>query len=469
VTSEVPLASHWRDIHAYRWLIVATMVAAGIFAYLISTRITPIYEAKSTFYVASNTTSPRFVGGPDAPPEPLFPTPDEKTAALNVGILRGQAFMERLAREFGLPVALVRKRVDVTVSGEFMVDLFVRSDDPALAASMAERAPRLYAAFHESSMRERAASLAATLADHIAGLEADLAEAVAQTEDQRRRFGTTVDEALVVRLSDRRASAEQRLMELDGALVAAEARRAELEAELAAERQTYAAGGTALTTPLMDVMVEQLLVLRVELAEVRDGSQSPRRAALMEQIGEIEQAIEAERQRLAEATVKSSGSNYETLRADIAKARADEAAIAASRSTAETQLTAAAADLEAAIASLGEAERLSARISEIEAQITDARINLASAELQAANASVPLVVVENATIPTRPAFPIPILNAIVAVMAGAVVGLYYALFIGHSARARVRKLAEGLQPPRFTEAEVQHLRQIAGNGKVRAS
>lgn len=461
VASEVPLQSHWSDIHLRRWLIVAIMAAAAVFAYAISLLITPVYEARTTFFLASNSESPHYVGGPEAPPEPLFPTPDEKTAALNVGILRGGAFMQGLADEFGLPAALLRKRVDVTVSGEFMVDLFVRSEDAGLAARIAARAPGLYAEFHEASMRKRAADVASTLTAHIDGLEEELAALVARTEDQRRRFGSAVDDALVKRLSDRRASAEQRLLEIDGALSAAEARRAELEAELAAERQTYAAGGTVLTTPVLDLMVEQLLVLRVELAAVREGPQSSsRRTAILEQITEIETAIEAERARMAEATVKSTGTNYEILRADIAKARAEEAALTASRVTAETQMSAADADLEAAIASLGEAERLAARRAEIEAQITDARINLASATLQAANARAPLMVVEEASLPTRPAFPIPVLNAIVAALAGAIAGFYYALFVGHAARARMKKLADTLQPPRFTDAELQHLRRI---------
>lgn len=460
MTSEVPLQAHMRDIHTQRWLIVAIMIASAAFAYAISALMTPIYEAKTTFFLASNSESPRYVGGPETPPEPMFPTPDEKTAALNVGILRGRAFVEQLAAEFDVPVALLRKRMDVTVSGEFMVDLFVRSEDPDLATRIATRAPGMYAEFHETSMRQRAADVAATLTAHIAGLETELAALMAQTEDQRRRFGTAVDEALVERLSDRRANAERRLLEIDGALSAAQARRAELEAELAIERQTYAEGGTVLTTPVLDLMVEQLLVLRVELAEVRDGPQSTRRTAILEQMAEIETAIEAERTRMAEATVKSTGTNYEILRADITKARAEEAALTASRATAETQMAAASADLEAAIASLGEAERLAARTAEITAQITDARTNLASAQLQAANAKAPIMVVEAASLPTRPAFPIPILNAIVAALAGAIVGLYYALFVGHAARARMKTLADALQPPRFTETELMHLRRV---------
>lgn len=461
MTSEVPFQTHWGDIHSHRWLIIATMITAGVFAFVISSRITPIYEAKTTFYLASNSESPRYVGGPETPPEPLFPTPDEKTAALNVGILRGRAFMQGLANEFDLPVALLRKRVDVTVSGEFMVDLFVRSENADLATRIATRAPGLYAEFHENSMRQRASDVAETLSAHISTLETELAGLVAETEDQRRRFGTAVDEALISRVSDFRATAERRVLEIDGSLAAAKARRAELEAALGTERQIYAEGATVLTTPVLDLMVEQLLVLRVELAAARDGPQSPRRTAIIEQIGEIETAIEAERTRMAEAKVKPNGSNYEVLRADIATARAEEAALTASRTTAETQMTAATSDLEAAIAALGQAERLSARSAEIDAQITDARTNLASATLQAANAKAPLVVVEEASLPTRPAFPIPILNAIVAAMAGAIAGFYYALFVGHSNRVKMQKLAQSLQPPRFTDAEKRHLRQIA--------
>lgn len=465
MTTEVPLQDHWRDILAQRWVIVATTAFAGLFAFLISLMITPIYEAKTTFYLASNAESPRFVGGPDTPPEPLFPTPDEKTAALNLGILRGRAFMEKLAEEFNLPVALVRKRVDVAVSGEFMVDLFVRSEDAKLASQMANRAPSLYAEFHRASMRDRADRLAQTLTEHLKSLQGQLSDLVAQSEDQRRRFGTTLDEALVARLSDRRAGTEQRLQEIDGALSAAVARREGLQTELDAESKTYAAGETVLTTPVLDLMVEQLLALHVDLAAVRDGPQSPRRGAIEEQIAATEAAIETERQRMAAAVVKSTGSNYEILRGQIITAKAEEAALAASRATAETQFTAAQSDLDAAIGALGAAEQLAAHQTEIEAQIADAQTNLASAQLQAAHAEVPLVVVEEAVAPTRAAFPIPVLNTIVAMLAGLVAGFYYALLIGHAGRVRVKRLADALRPPWFNDAELGQLQRLADSSR----
>lgn len=457
---DVPFHEHWRDIHARRWLIVATTIAAGVFAFLISLVLTPIYEAKTTFYIASNASSPRFVGGPDTPPEPLFPAPDEKTAALHVGILRGQVFMAKLAEATGLPIGLVRKRVDVKVSGEFMIDVFARSESASLAAEMANRSPVLYAGFHEASMRARAAEVAQTLTSHLVGLEAQLATLTAAAEDQRRRFGATVDEGLVERLSATRAGAEVRLMEIDGLLSAALARRAELEKELTAETGTYAAGDTVLTTPLLDVMVEQLLVLRVELAAVRDGPQSPRRAAIVEQIAEIATSIEAERRRMSEAVVKSTGSHYEELRSSIATAKAEEAALTASRATAEAQLLKAATDLDGVITAQGAAAQLAAQMTEIEAQISDARLNLASAELQAAHARAPLVVVEQAVTPTRPAFPLPVLNAIVAMLTGAAVGFYYALFLGYARRARLQRLADALTLPHFADDELARLRHL---------
>ncbi|WP_040672321.1 GumC domain-containing protein [Rhodobacter ferrooxidans] len=450
-------------------MIVATAAFAGFFAFVISMAITPIYEAKTTFYLASNAESPRYLGGPETPPEPLFPTPDEKTAALNVGILRGSAFMTAMAKEFGLPVALVRKRVDVTVSGEFMVDLFVRSEDAGLTSRMANRAPALYAEFHRASMRQRAQQLAQTLSAHIADLENQLIGLEAQSEVHRRRFGATLDEALIARLSDRRATTERRLQEIDGSLAAALARRVGLEAELETERRTYAAGETVLTTPVLDLMVEQLLTLHVELAAARDGPQSPRRGAVEEQIAATETAIEGERARMAAAVIKSTGSNYELLRGQIATAKAEEAAVTASRQTAEAQLAAAKADLDAAIAFLSEAEQLAAKKAEVAAQVSDARINLASARLQAENAEVPMVVVEEASVPTRPAFPIPLLNGIVAVLAGAVAGFYYALFIGHAARARQKLLSEALRPPRFTGTELAHLQRLAEVSRGAAS
>ena len=109
-----------------RWLILLAATAAAVAALLFSRAVAPIYEAKSTFYLASATAPPSYLGPVPDSPAPLFPVPEEKAAALDGGILRGREIRTALAERFDVPYSEIARRVDVTVSGEFMIDVFAR-------------------------------------------------------------------------------------------------------------------------------------------------------------------------------------------------------------------------------------------------------------------------------------------------------------------------------------------------------
>ena len=72
---------------------------------------------------------------------------------MNVGILRGRDLFAALAAAEGGDIATLQRRVDITVSGEFMVGVFARDPDPEWAKRLANLVPAKYAEFHENSMR----------------------------------------------------------------------------------------------------------------------------------------------------------------------------------------------------------------------------------------------------------------------------------------------------------------------------
>lgn len=68
--------------------------------------------------------------------------------------------------------------------------------------------------------------------------------------------------------------------------------------------------------------------------------------------------------------------------------------------------------------------------------------NLMEAKLQLQNPPVTVVVVQTGVAPTRPVFPLPLLNTIVAGLTGGAAGSYYALlmgYLGRLKRARIRR------------------------------
>lgn len=455
---DVPLHEHWHDIYVKRWLVVLTSVSAAVAAYAFSTVVTPIYEAKTTFYLAANATPARYIGAiPDPPPEPLLPMPEEKASALDVGILRGREVRSSLASQFGLNVAEIERRVDVTVSGEFMIDVFVRNPDAALAAEIANAVPVVYAEFHKHSMRMRAKASASALEQYLAGLRVQRIALQAKLNDSRSTSMTTADQAALGRWQAERDTARTELDSLQGQISSAQARQAALQAELNQEAEYYDRTQTVGTTPTLDRMLESILELQVNLAALTGDATSPRRVAIEDQIHRIEAAVVVERQRMAQAEAKVSGSLYEQLRLEMALNAAMIAGQRAALTAADARLAKATDSFDAVLAAVTASDDAGVGLAQINTQITDAEGNLAAAILQSENASPPIVIVEKAVTPARPVFPLPMLNAIVAAVCGLIFGTYYALFVAHSERsAQVRK-SRAVTLPLFSQDELSEL------------
>jgi len=455
---DVPLHQHWHDVYVKRWLVVLTAISAALAAFGFSMAVTPMYEAKSTFYLAANATPVRFVGAvPDAPPGPLLPTPEEKAAALDVGILRGREVRTRLATQFGLTVADIERRVDVTVSGEFMIDVFVRNPDAGLAAAIANAVPVVYGDFHERSMRTRATASVAALQQRLSELSAERDALQTRMRDSRSDSLTTADQAALGRLQVARDTARADMDSLAGEISAATARQTALQAALDREAGYYAQAQTVNTTPTLDRMLESTLDLQVDLAALTDGATSPRRVAIEDQLARIEEAVIVERRRLAQAETQAPGSLYEELRLEMALNTASIAGLQAALTAADARLADATARFDMVLLAVSASDDAGVALARNTAQIAVAADNLAAALLQSENAKPPIVIVEQAIAPTRPAFPLPLLNAIVAALCGLVFGTYYALFVAHAERAGQVRTARATLLPLFSPDELAQL------------
>ena len=78
----------------------------------------------------------------------------------------------------------------------------------------------------------------------------------------------------------------------------------------------------------------------------------------------------------------------------------------------------------------------------------------------------PLVVVEAAAVPTRPAFPLPILNAIVAALTALMLGSYFALLLAHNDRVGTRSRLRATQIPLLDDNDLSVLNPAAIKGEI---
>lgn len=458
--ADVPLHQHWRDILDKRWLILITGLTAAVVATAFSNLVTPIFESKTTFYLAGNAQMPSYVGSePDAPPGVLYPIPEEKAASLDVGILLGREMMSRLAERYGIPLSVITRRVDITVSREFMINVYARDPDAARSADIANSVPRLYAEFQENSMRSRSTAIAEALEDRLAVLEAERESLNAALLRSRSENLSVTDEAALRSLQGTRDADELKIADLDRQIMENTARLAVIDDSLRLEGVSFSEFRTMETTMALNSMLERVLDLRIELAAITDGPASPRRAAIEDQIAAIETSMEKERQRLADATSKTSGSLFEKLRLERAMVTATIAGLQAARETVEKTIDAASREFQSALVQVSAAEEISNELARVRNQIATAQANLAAARIQATNAKVPMVITETAVASLRPVFPLTVLNAIVATIVGLVFGVYYALFVAHSERAGRLHRAQTAELPLFTSEELTLLRR----------
>jgi uncharacterized protein involved in exopolysaccharide biosynthesis len=176
------LYDYWQDIYERKFLILLVAISAAGFAYLISLVLPPLYEVKVTFYSPANLNLPTYTRS-DAvsrvPQAPFLPTPDEKAAAVNIGILLSQDVYRTLHERYPQrPVDKLRKNVDINVSDQFMVDIHVRDPDPELAAAIANELPKLYREFHVRALRERLTTVVETLTRQLEQRDVEIVQSL---------------------------------------------------------------------------------------------------------------------------------------------------------------------------------------------------------------------------------------------------------------------------------------------------
>lgn len=161
---QATLADYWMDLYSRKGIILAVALSAMLFSIGITRLLSPVYEAKSTFYVPVNL-SPKMYGAPLAPSQlPLRPQPDDREAGIHVGILRSNDVAERIQRAFPQKaVEFFRKNVNFVTSPQFFTDVYVRDSDPKLAADIANAYIDAYRDFHVTNLRASAQRTAQAL------------------------------------------------------------------------------------------------------------------------------------------------------------------------------------------------------------------------------------------------------------------------------------------------------------------
>lgn len=208
------LYDYWIGLYRRRFIIALVAAAAGIFAYLISILLPPLYEAKAVFYVPADPSPTSFTTTEAANQiagRPMLPIPESKAASVNVGIIKNKGFVRRLQETMPqYTVDELLKKIDVKISGEFLVEIYARDRDPRLAEAIANKMVALYREFHEEIARRRADSIERTLAAQRAAVDDRLEKLHGELRRIQETSGILPQDLASTRMSDLLTETEKR-------------------------------------------------------------------------------------------------------------------------------------------------------------------------------------------------------------------------------------------------------------------
>lgn len=428
------LSDYWMALYSNKKTILLTALMAGVFAYVISVLMPPIYEAKSAFYLPHQAASERGGGLSQAlSPAPLLPFPEEKSSGANVGILHGKDIKRAVQAKFpSRPLKFFSKNVDFKVGQGFAIEVYVRDTDPVLAAKIANAFPIAFDEFQSRALAQRGKAAERALLAQLEQVNSELYE-------RRKAIQSYKEKNLMVSSgegAEQRELAknfEQELRVTRANVVATRERVKKIEQQLSEERKGYSPNEEVVTNPQIEALKQTITALEINTARPRAELQPShmRLKELQIELTAAKQSLNAEIARLINSRSKQPGSVYENLRTQLIEKI--------------NELKYLEAKLDALVVTLNEVNQnmqaMAPKLLDIEAQQNEKRIleelqtqigkTLPNVKLQSQFPQSTIVFLEHAFPPEQPAFPIPLLNVIVASIFGFIVGAYYVLFLDY--------------------------------------
>jgi uncharacterized protein involved in exopolysaccharide biosynthesis len=447
---QTTIDDYWLALYRQRWIVITVMVASAVLAWFLSGRITPRYEATAAFYVPGDVIRPGD-GGLDESRARL-PGTGLGEAKGFASLLEGGDATRAIAAYFKdrqiTPDVLYRD-VDLIVSRQGVINVYVRNTDPELAAQIANRYVWYFNEFHTRIVRDG-------LAHTLDGIEKERGAVISRKEqreqalqefEQKNQIASLEDE--VKELEAKRNRYEDRIKEADAAVIAAQQRVDVLSKQLSEEDDAYRQDKVVLDSPLIDQLRQTMVQAEIDLAqkEVALTPKHPDVLALQARVDKARQSLRDEMQRIVEGTTKQGDTRHEKLRSELTDAQVEFAVATAKAESARAGDQTFQERAKQIPAILRERNQLKEQIERDRTRLASLDKSYDDAQMDLMRTRDAIVITQQATAPPldHPVYPIPILNTAVAGFGGLVVGVLYALLLNHidesSRQRRMRRLA----------------------------
>ena len=430
---------YWMAVYRRKRAVLLLVGTSIVTAVLFSAMLTPVYEARGVFYI------PTAAGDKSGSSGAVSPTSQDE-AKTYVGILKGRDAARRIHEWFpAKTVERLEKDVDFSAGREGLIRVYVRDHDSQLAADIANSYVRFFNEFSSASVIRDLTRERKFMEQQIQDTAAKLDE----VRQQRKKFQETNHVPAVQSQLDALLKQRQEFlhdMETARADLASTRQRIQsTQDELKREGQNFGPSEMAASNKVIETLQERLADLEIQLAgkkvDMKDAH--PEVLGLERQYRQAKANLEREIQRVVQSRTKDPTTLHEKLRQNLVNLYVEQQSQEAHVRSLENVLAKLDAQVTAMPSITFDADTLQSTTqlySDLLASLLKKLEDHKSREVKNHDIAT---IVETAFPPISPAYPIPVLNIVLALILGLIAGVIYALFLEYlEATRRAIRLRE---------------------------
>lgn len=438
---EKTLFDYWLVLYRNRFVIFFTVILSMAIAYFLSKRLPKVYEAKTVFFIPSNSDNSSlsfYYPNPKSISRTLvLPPSQEEFFAPFFGILKSRTLAEMVRKEFPQKSlgALLRRDVDFQLNNAYMIELYVRDRDPKLAAEIANAYVRnlnKLLSYYSCLYTEQYIS---TLKLELRRTKKRLQAVYNKLKKFKETYGISNLDEEVKQLISLKIDFQRKLKESEVEFKKTKEEIKNTKIQLLKEAKLYTPSSLAVESPLLEELKKKLCDLESKMASLRVEyrEKHPEFQRTNKEYEKTKELLKKEINRIIKSKIKPS-SFYEELREKLINLYVTNSCLKAKIFAYKKILT----DIKKKLIKFSSLEfeqsKLKLEANILQNSIVSLENSLNEAQAQKERKMLQVIVVDKAVPPTAPVFPICWLNTLVAGICGLIAGIFYAFFVDYVKR-----------------------------------
>lgn len=444
--AEKTLLEYWFVLYDRKVIILIITLSSVITAGVLSKILSPVYEAKAVFFVPKEPDVTTFFTPPGEimARAPLMPVSNEEPHGPYIGILKSKTIAALVQKDFPHKTVenLMRRDMDFVLSDEYLLEVYARDKNPTLSADIANAYVKyfkqLMGEYSQASQLERQAAIEEAITKNKKRLSR--AKGILKAFQQKNRTANLDEEikqliSMKVAFESQLENAHVEYNETKNKILAA-------KRKLKDEVRAFKTSELVITSPLLEKLRAQLVDIEAKMATLRVEIKEPHPEymTLKGNYEEIKKNIDKEIEIIIKSQVKAPDTFYENLRRQLISLSIEKEGIEANIRGTRQVLSGIEERIREIPKLKNQLDTFTSEVDRYKRLIDTLKVNLEEVKAQAKRAPQVAVLVEEASPPPKPTFPILWLNMLVACLAGLAGGVFYCFFVNYLEETREKRI-----------------------------